>query len=382
MKRRVKTLLENWNLTAKWSSARSEEVVEYIRVDAPKLWERPPMNLVNVQNGLVDVEAAQLLQHSPEHLSSVQLPVAYDPEARCVEWENFVEEVFPMDAYELAWQIIAWPMRPDVSLQKAILLLGEGGNGKSTYLTGVTAFLGQANVSAVSLHKLESDRFSVARLVGKLANISPDLPSAHLEGTSVFKALTGGDAILAEYKYKDSFEFVPFVRLVFSANHAPRSSDSSQAFFRRWLVVQFTRTFEGGEEIPRTEMDARLANPRELSGVLNKALSALKQIQECKGLIESVSMRVARDEFRKATDPVAVWLDSWAIEKSDVFVTKKGLLMAYNAKAEAAGRPPITATAFGLALHRLRPDLKDGQRIVAGKSEWVWLGLGLRSTED
>lgn len=382
VKRTVKRLLEEWNKSAKWTSHRSEEVVEYLRVDAPTLWECPPLNLVNVQNGILNVETERLLPHSPEHLCSVGLPVRYDPSATCPEWESFVEQVFPDDAQGLAWQIIAWLMRPDVSLQKAILLLGEGGNGKSTYLAGVTAFLGRSNVSAVSLHKLESDRFAVARLVGKLANICPDLPSSHLAGTSTFKALTGGDTVLAEYKYLTSFEFVPFVRLVFSANHAPRSADASQAFFRRWHVVPFTRTFEGGEEIPRPEMDARLASPGELSGVLNKALLALKQIQECKGLMESPSMRAAGDEFRKATDPLAVWLESWTIEKREVFVTKKDLRSAYNSKAEAAGQPPMTETGFGLALRRLRPNLKEAQRTVAGKKEWVWLGLGLRAGED
>ena len=378
----VKRLLEEWNLTKKWSSARSDEVVEYINVDARHLWEHPPLSPVNIQNGLLDVEAGRLLPHSPEHLSPIQLPVAYDAAATCPEWETFVEQVFPIDAQELAWQIIAWLMRPDVSIQKAILLLGEGGNGKSTYLTGVTNFVGHRNVSAVNLHRLESDRFSVARLIGKLANICPDLPSSHLAGTSTFKALTGGDRLLAEYKYEDSFEFSPFARLVFSANLVPRSSDSSHAFFRRWLVALFTRTFEEGEAIPRPEMDARLANARELSGVLNKALLALRQMQEQGGLIESESMVAAGDEFRKATDPLSVWLDGWTIEQSDSFVMKKALLSAYNSAAQAEGRPAMTATAFGLALRRLRPNFQDGQRTVAGKVEWVWLGLGLRSSEQ
>jgi len=105
-------------------------------------------------------------------------------------------------------------------------------------------------------------------------------------------------------------------------------------------------------------------------------------MQECKGLIESPSMSAAGDEFRKATDPLAVWLESWTIEKSDVFITKKDLRSAYNSKAEAAGQPPMTETGFGLALRQLRPNLKEAQRIVAGKKEWVWLGLGLRSPED
>src|SRR4029434_3780586 len=97
----------------------------------------------------------------------------------------------------------------------------------------------KTNSSALSLHKLESDRFAVARLYGKLANICPDLPSEHLAGTSIFKAITGGDVITGEYKFKDSFDFVPIARLVFSANNPPRSQESSQGFFERWFVIPF-----------------------------------------------------------------------------------------------------------------------------------------------
>jgi putative DNA primase/helicase len=61
----------------------------------------------------------------------------------------------------------------------------------------------------------------------------------------MFKALTGGDVLSAEYKYHDSFEYVPFAKLVFSANQPPRSDDPTHGFFRRWQVIPFTRTFEG-----------------------------------------------------------------------------------------------------------------------------------------
>jgi putative DNA primase/helicase len=382
IRRLVKMLLEQWNLTNKWTSSRSEEVVQYIRVDSPALWERPPLTVLNLRNGLLDLETGQLVEHSAQHLSCVQLPIAYDPAARCIEWDSFVELVFPKDAQELAFQIPAWLMRPDVSLQKAVLLLGEGNNGKSTYLAAMAAFLGKRNVSAVSLHKLESDRFATVRLLGKLANICPDLPSAHLVGTSTFKAVTGGDSMLAEYKFRDSFEFVPFARLLFSANHVPQSGDSSAAFFRRWLVVPFSRTFEGGEAIPRPEIDARLSRSEELSGVLNRALQALRQLQEQGGPIESNSMAEARQEFRQVTDPLAVWLDRSTIEQSAALVTKSALLSAYNLAAAREGKPSMTSTGFGIALRRLRPKLEDAQRTVAGKLEWVWLGLGLRLPED
>jgi putative DNA primase/helicase len=229
VKRLVKMLLEKRNETQFWSSNRAKEVVEFLRVDSPMLWERPPLDVINVKNGLLNITSEELKPHSPEFLSPVQLPVVFDTSANCPAWERFVVEVFPKDAQELAWDMPAWLMTPDTSIQKAILLVGEGANGKSVYLAGLRTFLGRANVASETLHRLESNRFGVAQLVGKLANICPDLPSASLAGSSVFKLITGGDCITGEHKFKQPFSFIPFARLVFSANHLPRSADACLA---------------------------------------------------------------------------------------------------------------------------------------------------------
>jgi putative DNA primase/helicase len=44
----------------------------------------------------------------------------------------------------------------------------------------------------------------------------------------MFKSITGCDRVTAEIKYRDSFEFTPFARLLFSANRLPAGSDASQ----------------------------------------------------------------------------------------------------------------------------------------------------------
>jgi hypothetical protein len=56
IRRRVKELLEAWGKADKWSSHKASEVAEYIRADAPELWERPPADEVNVANGILDLE--------------------------------------------------------------------------------------------------------------------------------------------------------------------------------------------------------------------------------------------------------------------------------------------------------------------------------------
>ena len=382
----VKRLCVALEATENWSTRFANEVVEWIGVDAPELWERPPIDVVNVANGLLQLRDGKLLPHTPEFLSPTQLPVEYDPKAKCPKIDTFVKQVFPKDAIKLAYELPAWTMTPDTSIQKAALLIGLGGNGKSTYLAMLVAFLGKPNCVGLSLHKLESNRFSVGRLAGKLANICPDLPTEHLSGTSMFKALTGGDFnIEGEHKFKDGFSFDPFCRLIFSANSPPRSSDASEAFFDRWLVVPFDARFRGTKrEVTRKELDERLSAPSELSGLLNRAVAAWRAIQKRGGkLSEPESVQAAWAEFHAMTDPLTVWLDQNTVDDPQAVVPKQVLRSAYGAACQEAGRPPLTETAFGYAIanwrsSKARPALEQAQRTINGRRPWCYVGIGLR----
>ncbi|QDU28846.1 hypothetical protein ETAA8_39510 [Anatilimnocola aggregata] len=378
VRRQVKRVLQDWGKSQLWTPTLAEQVIEYIRVDSPVLWESPPSDVLNVQNGLLDIATRQLKRHQPTFMSPVQLPVRFDPAATCPSIDSFVADVFPVDARDLACEIPAYLMLPDNSFQKAILLTGAGGNGKSTYLAMVSSFIGSSNTSSISLHKLESDRFAASRIMGKLANICADLPTEHLAGTSVFKSITGGDKITGEYKFKDSFDFTPFCRLVFSANSPPRSTDSSQGFFERWLVIPFDRSFRGStEEISRKVLDARLSSPAELSGLLNKALDALPRIAKQNGFTQSESTQAAWNEFHSTTDPLAGWLDRATVESSEALVPKKKLLIAFNDYLGTLGRPGMPDSAFGKSLKRHRPAVEAKQRTLSGEQQWCYVGIGL-----
>jgi P4 family phage/plasmid primase-like protien len=377
---RVKAILLANGDSKKWSSHRAREVHEFIRVDAPFLWERPPVDTLNLLNGLLDLPTRALKLHTPEQLSLVQLPVTYDPTATCPRWESFIARVLPDDCRTLPYELVAASMRGDVSDQQAVLLVGSGENGKSTLLDAIVSFLGRENVASLALQRLELDKFSVVRLLGKLANICADLPSDHLTSTSTFKALTGGDRLTGERKFQGSFEVAPFARLLFSTNFYPQSKDSSQAFFRRWLVVPFDTVIEPHERT--LDLAARLAGPHELSGVLNQALSVLPAITSRGGFSQSETTRAAMMEFREMTDPLAAWLDRFTALTPDRMVTKKDLLIAYNGVAEVSGRPPMSPKAFYGGVKRLRPTIREAQRTVRGGVQWVFLGLELTSTSS
>jgi putative DNA primase/helicase len=376
IRRAVKDVLKRWREIDDWSRHIVEEVIAFIGVDAPFLWERPPLDLVNVQNGLLETETGAFRPHTPDHLTTVQIAANFIPGADCEEWEGLVDRLFPSDSHSLAWEIAALLMTPFTDLQKAILLLGEGGNGKSTFLTGLTNFLGQRNVSSVSLQSITKDRFAGARLYGKLANICADLPSEHLKDTSVFKRITGGDLLTMEEKFRTSFDYVPFARLIFSANRPPFSDDGSEAYFDRWIVVPFQRKLRGArEEIQRNVIDARLAQPSELSGLLNKALQALPAVTS-RGLTVSGSTRDAKEEFVRMTSPLSYWLSEETLVGSNREVSKANLYTVYCDWCERHGVAVPTAQKFGHAIAKLRPGLGDYQK--GAMKTWYYKGIGLK----
>ncbi|MBI4498626.1 MAG: hypothetical protein HY689_12080 [Chloroflexi bacterium] len=377
--RRVKALCNEWGISKAWSTYRVKEVAAYIATDAPLLFQRPPGDRINVLNGILRLADLRLEPHTPEFLSPVQIPISYDPKARCPEWERQVRETVPEDAHQVVWEVLAWLLVADLAIKKAILLIGDGDNGKSVLLRAITAFVGKENVSNVTLHKLEADRFAAARLVGKLANICADLPTEHLSGTSVFKMITGGDPIQAEYKFKESFDLDAYCKLLFSANHPPRSADATSAFFERWVVIPFDAVFKGSTAIPSQVLDARLTAPSELSGALNRALAVLPGLREKGRFTEGASMRAAWLDFRGVTDPLAVWLDRSTVAGAEARVVKDDLLRAFNADCTREGRPPMMTKTFGKALRNLRPDVQEGRRMVGGEYVWCWLGIGLKA---
>jgi putative DNA primase/helicase len=380
IRRAVASHLAAWDDMPSWSSRLANETVELIRVRSPYLWERPPQGVLNLLNGLLDVSTRTLRPHDPKHLSTIQLPVNFDADAVCPFIDRFIEEIFPNDTTLVPWELVGWLMMPFTGLQKAILLLGDGGNGKSAFLNLVTHFLGKSNVSGVSLHQLEGNRFATAGLVGKLANICADLPSQHLEGTSIFKQIVGEDRLMGENKHGTPFEFDCFARLIFSANEPPRSSDSTSGFYRRWVVIPFDAVIQN--PLPKAQLEARILQPSELSGLLNKALDGLQRIRQQCGFSVSKSMHDAANDFRSTTDPLAVWLDRFTVDDLDCFTSTETLRLAYNADCERRGQRTISDKAFSQAIVRLRPKALRTQKTVGGKRRWGFAGIGYTGCDD
>jgi putative DNA primase/helicase len=121
-------------------------------------------------------------------------------------------------------------------------------------------------------------------LYGKLANIYADLPAIALKETGIFKMLTGGDTISGEHKFKPRFYFKNYAKLIFSCNQIPQTPDDSDAFYRRWIIVNFPHQFLDADQ----NTDKNLVADKNLLAKLTTT-SELRHIQLDAGRTETPS---------------------------------------------------------------------------------------------
>ncbi|MGE5660656.1 MAG: hypothetical protein ACM3X1_00255, partial [Ignavibacteriales bacterium] len=82
-------------------------------------------DIINVQNGLLNIWTGKLLDYSPDFLSIVQLPIVYDPNAKCPAILRFLGQVLhPQDVFT-AMEIIGYLLYRSAVYEKAVMLYGN-----------------------------------------------------------------------------------------------------------------------------------------------------------------------------------------------------------------------------------------------------------------
>ena len=335
--------------------------------------------IINLKNGLYDTKTGELKPHTPDYLSTVQIPVAYDPAATCPAIDQFFIDVMDTDDIEAAVEWFGYVLEPDYWIQKMLMLLGEGENGKSKFLGLFEAFIGERNCASESIHQLVNNRFRTANLYGKLANIHADISDRGINETGILKLLTGGDRVSAEKKGKSSFKFKNFARLIFSANRLPPTRDDTDAWHRRWTFINFTRKFGKDPDATKPadpKILDKLTTDTELSGLLNRALEALKGLHERGGFSKNLSTAETRRIYTRLSDPVMVFIEDRCIVDRDVSVKRSDLFNAYVRFCEDNRQAPIGQAAFTKRIHDMGKfsECQIGSR---GKRERGWRGLNI-----
>lgn len=231
------------------------------------------------QNGVLNLKTREMRDVSKDDRALRRINTDFDADAEPDKWLDFIAEITTSPgAIRKLQEYLGYTLwHHGQPFGKALFLTGATDSGKGTTLQVVREILGESSVSNESLSDLVDTTWGPAQLYGRAANIADEVTADALEGQDMFKTLTGGeDAISAQFKNDNKFEFVVTQKFLFATNQFPQVEDADRAFWNRCLFVRMPETVPPEEQNPNLVEDLL----EESAGILNWMLDGLERLFE------------------------------------------------------------------------------------------------------
>ena len=375
-----------------------KEVLGYIR---DKNYQRreifnPPLNLINLKNGVYDIVTGELLPSSHEYHFINEIPVYYDVDANSKDFEGFLQHICMQQGKgrkiieDTIQEYMGYSFYRSYPFKNYIILDGGGDNAKTTLFDIVLKLMGERNNTGVSLQELNTRPFTKSKLFGKHTNISDDLPKKGLKYTGVIKQITGNSPIWADIKnHKTGIEFVNYAKPWYACNELPETEDITDAFFSRQLQITLLNKYlpKGSSEIDDetvfeadTGLVERLTSPEQLSGILNFAIDGLKRLLDHKHFSNIQTAEEKREIWTRKTNPVHAFIEDYIeTDSEDWVITVDDFFDEVVDYCAANGFDKPTR-------HKVTTKMKDEgirkQQKTINKESRIWCWIGLKSTTD
>lgn len=225
---------------------------------------------------------------------------------------------------QTAYEIIAYCCLADYPIHLIFCLVGSGRNGKSKFLGLIHNFLGADNICSTELDSLLSSRFEGFKLYKKLACIMGETNFNVLNKTSLLKKLTGQDLIGFEKKNKTPFDAKNYAKILIASNSLPVSTDTSEGFYRRWMIINFNNIFKEGHDV------LQIIPEGEYNALAKKVTEVLPKLLKAGEFNKQGSIEERQQKYILASNPLSHFLEISCERGADYFMRYSELYTAYR----------------------------------------------------
>ena len=236
IKAEIYGLIKDW--VRSFPAQTAGNIVENLKIEAKSKELLVDENLIHFANGTYN--ALDCLKTDEKLFCRNRLPVNYaGVTAKAPEhWVRFVNELLEPEDVKTLQEFMGYCMIPSTRAQKMLLIIGNGGEGKSRIGVVMRDILGD-NMNNGSIPKLETNSFARADLEHKLLMVDDDMRMENLPTTNNLKALITSEGPMdLERKGVQSYQGLMYCRLMaFSNGFLKSANDDSYGFFRRQLIL-------------------------------------------------------------------------------------------------------------------------------------------------
>ena len=292
-------------LRAPFSSGKIASVVDTLKLIIPRQ-DAPARRLIGFRNGVLDTSTGVFSRHSKAHWLRTLCDVDFTPpvkgetlEAHAPNFWRWLDRAAGScaDKRDVILAALFMVLANRYDWQLFLEVTGPGGSGKSILAEIATMLAGEDNATSATIETLESPRERAALIGFSLIRL-PDQEKWSGDGAGL-KAITGGDAVSVDPKYRDAYStHIPAVILAVN-NNPMRFTDRSGGVSRRRVIIHFP------EQIAPEERDPQLKDKiaRELAVIVRQLMQKFSDPMTARTLLQSQQNSDEALSIKRDSDP-------------------------------------------------------------------------------
>jgi len=300
------------------------EIIEALkqvgRLHIPKT---PSVELIQFKDKVFNIKTGELSTVYPDYFFTNPIPWDIGEHDYTPHLDKIFEEWVGKDYVQTLYEILAYCCYRDYPIHLIFCFTGGGRNGKSTFLNLIKKFLGVYNMTSSELDSLLKSRFETFKLYKKLVCELGETNFGSLKKTSLLKKLVGQDLIGFEAKNKQPFDDYNYAKIIIASNSLPTSYDTSDGFYRRWLILNFPNKFKEGRDIIGE------INDEEFRNLSRKVLKILPKLIKKGEIFNQGSVEERKRRYIENSNPLTIFLEKYCVEDVDSYISYSKLYSNY-----------------------------------------------------
>lgn len=301
-------MMEEDTIKSNIKQAYLEAFRRYGRRKHPK---EAPVQWVQFRDKIYDIEQKEEFMVTPEYFFTNPIPWAIGETEDTPVMDSLFSEWVGEDYVSTLKDSIAYSCFREYPIHVIICLFGSGRNGKSRFQKLLTNFVGMDNVCGTELDLLVESRFESSKGYKKLVMIMGETNFGVMKKTTQLKKMCGQDMINYEFKNRGGFNDYNYAKIFINSNSLPVSMDTSEGFYRRWLILNFPNAFPEGRDI------LEIVPEEEYNNLARYVVNHLPKLLEIGRFEKQGTIKERQEKYEMASNPIQIFLSAVTDEDVD-----------------------------------------------------------------
>jgi len=326
------------------ASEKSEIIESLKRVGRKRGPEDMPKTWIQFKDKMFDIKTGSVINATPDYFCCNPIQWSIGDTDKTPTMDKLFEEWVGKKYVPTLYEIIAYCCLVDYPIHLIFCFIGGGRNGKSKFQELLRNFIGIENTCSSELDTLLESKFESAKLYKKLVCSLGETNFGVMNKTSLLKKLAGQDLIGYEFKNKKPFDDFNYAKILINSNSLPSTEDTSEGFWRRWMIIEFPNQFEEGTDILSTIPEIEYNNlAKKITNMIKRLLNNGKFTNQ--GTIED-----RKQKYIMASNPLPLFLEHACYRDEKGWVMHSKLYSAYNSFLNKSKRRVVNRKEFNQVL--------------------------------